>query len=542
VTILEAIRESRKSPAMWLVFGLLVLMILAFLLNPNQPLLERHSFRQTQTAITAYYLMQGGPFFDYLTPVLGYPWTIPLELPLFQALVAGIASMFGTALDVTGRAVSYFFFLLTCVPIALCLRRYGAPAVAAAIAIFLTSPVNLFYARAFLMETMATFLALVSLCLYIGFRRTGKAALLAGFVVAGTLAGLQKVTTFLPVLAVCGLDLAWVNFKSLLRREWRAVEWGPAVLLAVSLVLPAWWAIYSDSVKSTGPLSSLLMSSNLHEWNFGTVAQRLDPGYWSEVYYDRLLIYGGLSVALVLVAIAIWQKRALFNREALLFGGAGVLGPLVFSNLHLVHDYYQLASIVFLGCAASIVISPLLSEIFSASQSRYALVVILLASVNLWFFNERYFSLWFHERSLPYTLGQFLKESVREQDVVIVFGLEWSSTLPYYASRYALMVPDRRTTPPELRAAIVRNPRSFTGDREIGSVVYCKTTKHKQAKQNAEMEALFARLDGPVQTVWNCSIKTRAWSAERDGTRTGGRAGKRRRVADDRARLRQVPM
>jgi hypothetical protein len=520
MSILEALKESRKSPATWLVFGLLVLMIVAFLLNPNQPLLERHSFRQTQTAITAYYLMQGGPFFDYLTPVLGYPWTVPMELPLFQALVAGIAATFGTPLDGTGRAVSFFFFLLTCVPIALYLRRYGATAVAAAIAIFLTSPVNLFYARAFLMETLATFLALAALCLYIGFRRTGRVSLLTWFVVAGTLAGLQKVTTFLPVLAVCGLELAWVNIRPLLRREWRTVEWVPAVLLGISAVLPGAWAIYSDSVKSTGPLSSLLMSGNLHAWHFGTVAQRLDPGYWSEVYYDRLLIFGGLSVALVLVALAMWQKRALFNREAALFAGAGVLGPLVFANLHVVHDYYQLSSIVFLGCAASIVISPLLSQMSSASRSRYALVVILLASINLWFFNERYFHLWFQERArVAYTLGQFLKKSVDEKEVVVVFGLEWSSTLPYYASRYALMVPDRRTTPPDLRAAIVANPRAFTGDREIGSVVYCKTTKHKQSKQNAEMEALFARLDGPVQTVWNCSIKTRGWGTQTQVTR-----------------------
>jgi len=45
------------------------------------PLLGMHSFRQTYTAITAYWLMQGSPWFHYETPVLGAPWSIPYEFP-----------------------------------------------------------------------------------------------------------------------------------------------------------------------------------------------------------------------------------------------------------------------------------------------------------------------------------------------------------------------------------------------------------------------------------------------------------------------------
>jgi hypothetical protein len=50
----------------------------------EQPILEFHGFRQTQTAITSYWMMQEGWQLDYQTPVAGYPWAIPFEFPLIQ--------------------------------------------------------------------------------------------------------------------------------------------------------------------------------------------------------------------------------------------------------------------------------------------------------------------------------------------------------------------------------------------------------------------------------------------------------------------------
>ena len=56
----------------------------------NQPIADLHQFRQTQTAITAYWIWRGGPWLAYETPVLGYPWSIPYEFPIFQYLLAAL--------------------------------------------------------------------------------------------------------------------------------------------------------------------------------------------------------------------------------------------------------------------------------------------------------------------------------------------------------------------------------------------------------------------------------------------------------------------
>jgi hypothetical protein len=57
--------------------ALLVLLIVLFFQIWYQPLLERNAFRQTQTALTAYWIGAGSDFLNYITPVVGYPWAVP---------------------------------------------------------------------------------------------------------------------------------------------------------------------------------------------------------------------------------------------------------------------------------------------------------------------------------------------------------------------------------------------------------------------------------------------------------------------------------
>lgn len=44
-----------------------------------------HEFRQTQTALIAHYIDQENNFsLDYSVPLLGKPWVLPLEFPLYE--------------------------------------------------------------------------------------------------------------------------------------------------------------------------------------------------------------------------------------------------------------------------------------------------------------------------------------------------------------------------------------------------------------------------------------------------------------------------
>ena len=97
--------------------ALLVLLLLGLaqatyylLAGLNNPVFDRFGFRQAQTAISVYWMVQGGPLLEYETPVLGSPWPIPFELPFYQWVVVALAKT-GLSIDAAGRIVNFGFFL-----------------------------------------------------------------------------------------------------------------------------------------------------------------------------------------------------------------------------------------------------------------------------------------------------------------------------------------------------------------------------------------------------------------------------------------------
>ena len=164
-------------------------------------------YRQAQTALTAYWINAENNFsLAYPTPVLGKPWSIPLEFPLYQWTVVAVSRATGLELIKAGRVVSELCFDLTLPAIFLLLARW---AVAVrhrwlVLATVVTCPFYIFYSRAFLMETMAL---MFSLWFWVGFERAvagRNRGWLALALVAGTGAGLVKVTTFLLYLLPAG--------------------------------------------------------------------------------------------------------------------------------------------------------------------------------------------------------------------------------------------------------------------------------------------------------------------------------------------------
>jgi uncharacterized membrane protein (DUF373 family) len=88
----------------------LAYMIWVFSIGFDFTLLDMHGFRQTQTAISVWSMKSGSLLF-YETPVLGAPFSIPFELPVYHWCVL-IINLTGVPLDQAGRLVSIAFFIL----------------------------------------------------------------------------------------------------------------------------------------------------------------------------------------------------------------------------------------------------------------------------------------------------------------------------------------------------------------------------------------------------------------------------------------------
>jgi hypothetical protein len=411
-------------------------------------LLDRFQFRQTQTSLTAFWMQRDGFHLAYPTPIFGPPWSVPLEFPLYQWLVARLAGATGVSLVSAARLVGIGFFL-SALPALYGLaslverdprRRVLLPAAV------LTAPVCLFYSRAFMIESCAAALAVWFLYAHVRSLQLPAWRWTFAAMVFGVLSALVKVTTF----ALFGIPAALYT----LHRIWAAIRRAPAepagpgigrlfaasaLPAALAMVATLWWIKFSDGIKGANPFSVMFMSQNLTAWNYGTMAQRLEPAFWLGV--GRQLGLGAVSPwALVLLLAGLLPIASSYRRAALLCAAGVLIGPLLFSNLYAIHEYYYYPSAFFAAAAAGIVLAGILEAPRLGLPVKIA-VLLAFAGLQAANFDREYATTLKHPPAPPPALVELVRQSTPEDGIVVVYGWDWNALIPYYAQRRAILIP-----------------------------------------------------------------------------------------------------
>ncbi len=437
--------------------------------NRNLPGLE---FRQAQTAISALFIQKENNFsLAYPTPVLGKPWSIPMEFPLYQWTVAAVSDLTGASLTKTARGVSIACFYLTLPAIAIFLRHLGlTPAqISMALICVLSCPLYIFYGRAFLIETMALMFAV---WFAVGFHQTLTQRKYGWAVVTSlcaACAGMVKVTTLIVFLIPTA---AWgaARLISAVRRRDRSLViatlgWGllPMVLPAILTVA---WTRFADSVKSDHPQASVLMSDSMTQFNFGygLFDVRFKPDTWQGIF--AIIDNGILALpALGLVILAVIFMSSRWRRHSLAALGLFFAAPLIFPLLYSWHDYYFVANAVCLMLALGFV----LAAFWETRLGRIGAPLLLLGLLTTQAFT--YFGNYYEQQSLQGASGPklsfTLKEITNPDEVVVILGDDWNPMIPFFAERRALMI--RREF--ENDHPLIRRCLQNLHDEKVGALV-----------------------------------------------------------------------
>lgn len=480
----------------------------------HQPLADAHAFRQTQTALTSYWMMQEGWQLAYQTPVAGFPWAIPFEFPLYQAIVAALSSLTGFELEATGRLVSYLFLLACCWPAFAISRRFNLPRAVPWVfcALLLTSPLNVYWGRTFMIETAALFFTLACLPFAIDLiRGIGGWRSITLFFVFATAGVLQKSTTTGPVLLFLAMAATVVHVRAhglgmQTVRRLLPVAFVIGAVLAIGLA----WAHYADLVKMHNVWGRQLTSRELATWNFGTLAQRIDPATWALVIWERTLNWNAAGLFGILLLALPWFVARQHRRYAWLSAIALVLYMLpllIFTNLHYVHEYYQVACVVYLLASLAIIIGGWLPAV-SGTQLVAPVVVLILMLVNVSVFNSAYGIVTrrsigeLDPRSIQaYEVGQYLRAHTQPGEGVAIFGQGYSSEVAFQAQRKAI------TTESRLREnrQVWDNPGSYLGGLKLAAIAVCPVTDEFPTR--ADINARLAREPHWIhETVNGCEI------------------------------------
>lgn len=489
------------------------------------PLLDYHAFRQTQTAISVFHMLNGGSLVAYSTPVLGYPWIIPFEAPIYQWTVVLLASLVPFELDAVGRITSSMYFLGALAVGFLALRRlFPGPTIIPGlfVALMLASPLYAFWSRTFMIETTAVFWGCVFLYGVGEFSRRPRALAWAVAFVGCMLCALAKATTW-PGFAVAagalcayqwrgqiGSMLGGGEFWRYFRRLARDAAPLISMVFVTVIVLFAWVEI-SDTFKSLSEIGRLVTSDNLRRWNYGWLEQRYSSQFWMGTVMERALpeALGALwFVPAGAIAMSIRSKRHLWIAAAcvVLF----LVPMMMFTNLHIRHVYYQMANSIFAIAAAAIAMGGTLDR-FSLRHWPGWLTAVALALVILFQHIEFYngyrrsaVANYSDDERLQVALGA--RSSVAEDAALVVFGLEWTSEMHYYAQRKGVTF----GWPPGVAEHILqlrRTPERYLGKLPLGGIIDCRAglTAKEAGREwypnvdNLIADAVSGQLDG---TVW----------------------------------------
>jgi hypothetical protein len=442
----------------------------------NVPMLDAFGFRQTQTAISVYWMLHEHVFLNYLTPVLAAPWSLPFEAPVYQVIVAAFQTLTGLSIDASGRLVSLAF---SCGALGCCYQivRQLLPKDRVTALLFvvaaLMSPHVVFWARAFMIESCAVFFgAAWLLCVIRGTQRRSWALLLLSIPFCA-LCALTKATTWPAFVVACGLFMCWTMWRS-----WRIPF--SAILLAgggivLALVLTLVWTWHADRVRQLNLLGEYLTAANLNRvaWNYGTWSQFFSSSLWGSIVPQRMLPqilgYGWPVLSLTIRYVRMSSPYTILAIAcAFLF-----LVPIaLFTNLHMVHDYYQTANALFLIAAVVL----LIAEMIAVRKILYASVVgiaLFGGAVIHIRDNEWPIGTGRHDLNPGYIAAKLVRESTSADSSLIVFGVDWSSEVNYYAERKGLALPGWAS--PQKAGAILANPNAYMGGLEVRAVIDCRS-------------------------------------------------------------------
>ncbi len=441
----------------WLILGLILLLTHAWLVTRNldSGFMPRHEFRQTQTAVSILYMVKDDNFsLAYPTPLFGPPWSIPMEFPLYQWSVAGLIKATDWSLPFAARIVGLACFYLTLPGLWLLGRELKLDPAARWVWVCLTlsAPIYIFYTRSILIESMALMFGVWFLAAFARMCNRPSVTVLLGVAVAGTLAALVKVTTFVPwcLGAAClGLGWAWRTWRE---SGWRALRqpltYGISSAAGPFLAL-TWWVRFADAIKAQSPGGSQLTSEKLTATNFGTVANRLNVEAWQGVLTylrDGLLSWWWLPLLGLLAWGALRTQRRWFWLFTAMFAGTLALFPLLYQR----HDYYLYAVGILLLASAAIAVSAIAQRF----QRPLLAPLVALVLVAVQFF--AYFRVYADDQRLVSYGGTglttILRDLVPRDSIFVVAGQNWSSFFSYYSEHRTVMLLEEVARYPAARA------------------------------------------------------------------------------------------
>lgn len=337
--------------------------------NINSPLLDHHSWRQTETAGFAKNFYDNGfnIFYPQIDSGGAGPGYVEAEFQLVPFIIAFFYKIFGVH-EYVARLVIIAFSVCSIYLLYMMVRMYYSRRVAIFSAIFfITSPMELYFGRTVMPDSAMIFFSIGSLYFFDKWTREDDKNSFLFATICTTLALLVKIPTL-----YLGLPLLWLAYVRYGKRLF--FESKLYIFAIVTLIPPVMWYYFAHSV--------LAQYNSVGIWDLGSGGKfasfelLLNPELYS-ILFTRLAVYVFTPVGLLLFIFGLSLKTQLRGYVFHFWVLATIIFFLVVANGTIGNDYYLRplvpAGAVFVGLG--------LSKIYEKNNMvSFGLIAIILIS------------------------------------------------------------------------------------------------------------------------------------------------------------------
>jgi hypothetical protein len=177
----------------------------------------------------------------------------------------------------------------------------------------------------------------------------------------------------------------------------------------------------------------------------------------------------------LLLATALWQSRKDRHRIGCILACIllGVMPLLLFSNLHIVHNYYQSANHIFLllaiaGSGALILEQPRQPALI---QAMAAVILLFYVISDGKIFKNVYLDYANKQNDEKLEVSRLINTSTDPSSAILVLGDDWDSSFPYLSRRRALVLPRWYKKGPFSEQGVLSDPSARLKPYRLGAIV-----------------------------------------------------------------------
>jgi len=464
----------------WVILAVVVLLGLAIRLHGiNLPLVESHQIRQAQTAMMARNLYDDNMnIFRTRLDIFGnLPGYIIMEFPLMHGITALLYYLFGVH-EMIGRLVSVAFSVGAMFLMYGLARRFLSRAGAlAALTLYVFSPMNIFFSRAFMPESSMMFFVVGAVYFFLKWLDRKTLSLYLTAIIFAAIACLTKPTAaliFAPILA------AWfLKYKRGLFR--RFDFWLYMLLTMTPFVL---WTAYAHYFNAINP----------HPFGYGVnwIELIMTRGITEHWFDPKFYTFVGGSIILLLLtplgfigAVTGVLCAGRGDKRKILYSwlGAIILYFYVLAGPNSWHIYYQLhllpLAVLFFGFTVEWLLNKqnFIKEMFKKKSVIWlgtGLLLLTLAGYGVGYF--KYF-VYMYDTTLrmPYALevAEIIKEHTPQNSFIVLNQPDAvPGVIAYYSRSRAQQFKVSETAIAELKDLRARGATTYVAiDTKYGSGV-----------------------------------------------------------------------